>query len=116
MSRERRGGRYFPSSFAGGGRLFLRGGCSDPSCSEPRGSAPRAPDVGALLLRAGCLGPLRWARVAPGWAPGPRGLFLAPAEARVLGRVFLPQVPGAAAPPAHELTRLCLLSLAGIFR
>lgn len=54
---------------------------------SPRGRRP-SPRAGRPVT----LGRVPGAR---GWAPSPRGLFLAPAAARVPGRVFLPQVPGA---------------------
>lgn len=70
-----------------------RGGCSDlqGGCPSPRGGHPE---------------PQSWRPVtlgrtpgAPGWAPSPRGLFSAPAAARVSGRVSgVFSFPGAGSP------------------
>lgn len=93
-----RGGRSDP----GQGAWLPRGGRSGPraGCSEPRGRRPEPQSWALRYLGMGAR--------SPGWPPGPRGLFLAPAAARVPGRVFLPQVPGAR--PRRELTRVSLFS------
>lgn len=91
------GSRVMGAPTPGVGAPSPRGGRSEPRVRRrvTVGRAPGAPEVGA-----------RW----PRWARGPRGLFLAPAAARVPGRVFLPQVPGARAPPPPELTYVSLFS------
>lgn len=85
--------------------------------AEPGAREPRATD--APPRAASASGAAEWARGTPLRAradarpegtrraavgAGARALFLAPAAARVPGRVFLPQVPAAAPPP--ELTPL----------